>query len=226
MKRTPTTVRQTAPSPPTMLVPPTTIPASTVKASVVSSGEACALSTREVSITPASPAAVAADREGEDPDGVDPDPREPRGLRVAAGGVHVAPGGCRREQDADAATTAITISQIDVFTLKISVRARSPKRVLSKRTSRLPLVTRLEQPLTMNDIAERRDQRVDPEDVVTITPFASPIRRPAPIPRKIASRRARVEREVGRDHGREAVDRADREVDAAGDQRRACRRRR
>ncbi len=56
MKSTPRTVRQTAPSPPRMLVPPTTMPASTVKASV-SPEEAWALSTREASMTPASPAA-------------------------------------------------------------------------------------------------------------------------------------------------------------------------
>jgi Cupin domain len=40
-----------------MLVPPTTIPASTVNASVVFSAEAEALSTRDASMTPASPAA-------------------------------------------------------------------------------------------------------------------------------------------------------------------------
>ena len=49
--------------------------------------------------------------------------------------------------------TATTINQIDVFTVKYSVWASLPKFSLSKSTSRLPLVTRLEQPLTMNDIA-------------------------------------------------------------------------
>src|SRR3954465_15102754 len=107
MKRTPTTVRQTAPSPPRMLVPPTTIPASTANASAVSPVDACALSTRDVSITPASPAApplitnvrmrilltrTPASRAAS---GVPPR------LGVAAGGVHVAPGGRRRQQDAD-----------------------------------------------------------------------------------------------------------------------------
>jgi hypothetical protein len=58
MNSTPTTVRQTAPSPPRMLVPPTTMPARTVNVSVLSLVD-CALSTREESITPASAAARA-----------------------------------------------------------------------------------------------------------------------------------------------------------------------
>ena len=57
MNRTPTNVRQTAPSPPRMLVPPTTIPASTVKASA-SPAPDCALSARDASSTPARPAAA------------------------------------------------------------------------------------------------------------------------------------------------------------------------
>ena len=52
MNSTPTTVRQIAPSPPRMLVPPTTMPAKTVKVSVVSPFEAWALSTLEASMTP------------------------------------------------------------------------------------------------------------------------------------------------------------------------------
>jgi hypothetical protein len=56
MNSTPMTVRQTAPSPPRIDVPPTTIPARTVKDSV-SPDEDCALSTRETSMIPATAAA-------------------------------------------------------------------------------------------------------------------------------------------------------------------------
>ena len=57
MNRQPTTVRQTAPSPPWMLVPPTTMPASTVKVRNPPL-DAWALSTREASRTPANAAAA------------------------------------------------------------------------------------------------------------------------------------------------------------------------
>ena len=50
--------RHTAPSPPRMLVPPTTMPARTANVRLTSPVDAWALSTREASTTPASPAAA------------------------------------------------------------------------------------------------------------------------------------------------------------------------
>ena len=47
-------------------------------------------------------------------------------------------------------------------------------------------MTRLEQPLTMNDIASVAISELIRKNVVT-SPLARPIRSPAPIPRKIAT---------------------------------------
>src|SRR3954465_15422108 len=110
MKSTPRNVRHTAPSPPRMLVPPTTMPARTVKARV-SPEEAWALSTREASMTPASPAAPPLTTKGS-PRMASPPPTPPRGappahppqpgrLGVAPRRVHVAPGRRAREQHSD-----------------------------------------------------------------------------------------------------------------------------
>ena len=57
MKSTPMPVRQTDPWPPAMEVPPTTMPARTVKDSALPPLAAWALSRREMSMAPPSPAA-------------------------------------------------------------------------------------------------------------------------------------------------------------------------
>ena len=87
MKSTPTTVRQMAPSPPRIDVPPTTMPASTVNVSVDTARVVCALNMRDVSMTPASAAATPLSGERDDAHAVDADAGQPGRLRVAPGGV-------------------------------------------------------------------------------------------------------------------------------------------
>src|SRR5262245_66528808 len=77
------------------------------------------------------------------------------------------------------------MSQIEVLTVKYSVRANLPKPGLSNRTSRLPFVTRLAIPLTMNDIASVVISALM-RKVVVIRPLASPTSNPAPMPSAIA----------------------------------------
>ena len=113
--------------------------------------------------------------------------------------------------------TNTIISQIDVLTVRNSVRASLPNPGLSNSTSRLPFVTRLAQPLTMNDIASVAISALMRSTVV-MRPLARPISRPAPMPSSHREDGIRLEREVRRDDARQRVDRAHREVDAARDE--------
>ena len=72
-------------------------------------------------------------------------------------------------------------------------------------------------PPTTNDIASVPISALI-RNRVTMTPFASPTASPTAMPREHADRRPERDRELGGRRAGEAVDRADREVDAARDQ--------
>ena len=97
------------------------------------------------------------------------------------------------------------------------MRARSPNDGLVEEDEQVALGDEARAAADDERHRQRRDQRVDPEDASSTSPFARPIRSPAPIPSKIATPALVVEREVRRDDAGEPVDRADREVDPAGD---------
>ena len=83
-------------------------------------------------------------------------------------------------------TTAITMIQVEVFTDRKEVRARSPKDGWLYRMIRLPPVTRLARPATTNDIASVAISELIRKNVVT-TPFTSPTTSPTASPARIAT---------------------------------------
>ena len=150
-------------------MPPTTMPAMTVNASVVLSDDADALSTREVSITPARPAAVPLNTNVRMRIAVDADAREPRGLGVAR-----RPRTCSAPAVVRARMTPSTSDGDRPSARSTSSRRRTPCAQACrttdrlKRTTRLPFVIRLAMPLTTNDIASVAISELIRRNVVTM----------------------------------------------------------
>ena len=212
--RQPRTVRP-RPSPPRMLVPPTMIPVRTVNVRKLPAA-AWALRTRDASMVPASAAAVPLSANVATRNGVDPDAAEPRRLGVAAGRVDVAAEGRPAEQD----------HREDRDDDHHPGAARDAEDLRRGEGLELRVIEHHDEVAVGRDRAdaadderhrERADQRVDPEardDDAVREPDDQPDRDAGEDP----DRRPEQTASCGGGRTGQAVDRADREVDPAGDQ--------